>query len=176
MGKAADEDARLAKVPDYVKLTKQLEAARAALSSGETTAKLADLNNQVKAAKVVADDKDQIVRFTKSELTERWYDYNHAIQTNGDSRPIKEDIDRLNQRLVGEQAVSDDAKAKEDALKGQIEALNSKVDTITEAAQEVHQKARRLYRQGRHLHDPGHVQGPGSAALSKDSQDRADRD
>ncbi len=132
MHDAADEDARLAKVPDYVKLTKQLEAARAALSSGETTAKLADLNNQVKAAKVVADDKDQIVRFTKSELTERWYDYNHAIQTNGDSRPIKEEIDKLNQRLVGEQAVSDDAKAKEDALKGQIEALNSKVESITE--------------------------------------------
>ena len=95
-------------------------------------AKLADLETQLKAAKVVADDKDQVARFTKSELTERWYDYNHAIQTNGDSRPIKEDIDQLNQRLVGEQAVSDAAKAKEDAIKGQIEALNSKVESITE--------------------------------------------
>ncbi len=132
MSDAAAEDARLAKVPDYVKLTKQLEAARAALNSGATTARLADLNTQLTAAKVVADDKDQVVRFTKSELTERWYDYNHAIQTNGDSRPIKEDIDRLNQRLVGEQAASDDAKGKEDAIKGQIEALNSKVESITE--------------------------------------------
>jgi mono/diheme cytochrome c family protein len=132
MGKASDEDARLAKDPKYVTLSKQLTAAQAALKSGATTAKLDDLNTQLIAAKVVADDKDQVVRFTKSELTERWYDYNHAIQTNSDPRPIKEDIDRLNQGLVGEQAISDAAKAKVDAIKGQIEALNAKVDTITE--------------------------------------------
>ena len=38
---------------------------------------------------MVADDKDQVARFTKSELTERWYDYNHAIQTNGDSQTVQ---------------------------------------------------------------------------------------
>ena len=132
MRDAANEDARLAKDPKYVKLTAQLKAAQQALSSGETVAKLADLQNQLKAAKVVADDKDQIARFTKSELTERWYDYNHSIQVGADSKPFKDDIDRLNQRLVGEQAVSDAAKAKVDAIKGQIEALNSQVETITD--------------------------------------------
>lgn len=132
MHDAALEDARLAKDPKYVKLTQQLDAARKELSSGATTAKLEDLQAQLKAAKVVSDDKDQVVRFTKSELTERWYDYNHAIQTNGDSKTYKDDIDRLNARLVGEQATSDAAKAKVDAIKGQIEALNSQVETITE--------------------------------------------
>src|SRR5260370_28339521 len=132
MHDAGEEDARLAKVPAYVKLTKQLDAARQAFSSGETTAKLVDLNTPLTAAKLVADDKHQIVRFTKYKLTQRWYDYNHAIQTDADSKPIKDNIDRLNQRLVGEQATSDAAKAKVDAIKGQIEALNSKVESITE--------------------------------------------
>jgi len=132
MGDAADEDARLAKDPKYVKLTEQLKAAQQALTSGATVAKLDDLQTQLKAAKVVADDKDQVVRFTKSELTERWYDYNHAIQIGADSKPFKDDIDRLNQGLVGQQAISDAAKAKVDAIKGQIEALNSQVETITE--------------------------------------------
>ena len=132
MGDAADEDARLAKDPKYVKLTEQLKAAQQALTSGATVAKLDDLETQLKAAKVVADDKDQVARFTKSELTERWYDYNHAIQIGADSKPFKDDIDRLNQGLVGQQAISDAAKAKVDAIKGQIEALNSQVETITE--------------------------------------------
>src|SRR5580704_12707481 len=44
MGKASDEDARLAKDPKYVTLSKQLAAAQAALKPGATTAKLDDLN------------------------------------------------------------------------------------------------------------------------------------
>ena len=72
MKKAADEDARLGKDPKYVKLNQELAAAKEAYKSGTTTARLDDLNTQLKAAKVIADDKDQVVRFTKSELTERW--------------------------------------------------------------------------------------------------------
>src|SRR5208282_3659521 len=68
MRKAADEDARLTKDPKYVALTRQLEAAQKAVSSGSTTAKLDDLRAQLVPAKVEADDKDQVVRFTKSEL------------------------------------------------------------------------------------------------------------
>src|SRR5215472_15505790 len=47
MQQAGDEDARLAKDPKYVKLTKELAAAQSALSSGETTAKLGDLQAQL---------------------------------------------------------------------------------------------------------------------------------
>ncbi len=132
MDKAAQEDARLAKDPKYVKLSQELAAAQAALSSGQTTAKLDELHAQLKAAKVESDDKDQVVRFTKSELTERWYDYNHAIQTNEDPRPYKEDIDRLNQRLVGEQAAADAAKARVDAIKAEIEAVGATVENLTD--------------------------------------------
>jgi mono/diheme cytochrome c family protein len=132
MADADAEDARLAKDPKYVQLSKELAAAQNAFASGETSAKLDDLRAQVKAANVVADDKDQVVRFTKSELTERWYDYNHAIQTNGDSKQYKDDIDQLNQRLVGEQAASDAAKGKVDSLKAEIDAVGAKVETITD--------------------------------------------
>jgi mono/diheme cytochrome c family protein len=132
MKDAAAEDQRLAKDPQYVNLSKQLATAEEALHSGQTQDQLADLRAQLTQAKVVADDKDQVARFTKSELTERWYDYNHAIQTNQDARPYKESIDRLNARLEGEQAISDQAKNNEDSIKAKIEALNSEVESITE--------------------------------------------
>jgi mono/diheme cytochrome c family protein len=132
MHKASEEDARLAKDPKYVKLSKELQTAEAAYSSGATASKLEELRSQLAAAKVASDDKDQVVRFTKSELTEAWYDYNHAIQTNADSKPYKDEIDRLNQRLTGEQAASDAAKAKVDNIKSEIEAVGAKVDDLKE--------------------------------------------
>jgi hypothetical protein len=132
MRKAADEDKRLAKDPKYVKLSNEMAAAQAAFNSGQTATRLDDLHSQLNAAKVTADDKDQVVRFTKSELTEAWYDYNHAIQTNADSKPYKDEIDHLNARLTGEQAVADAAKAKVDSIKSEIEAVGAKVDNLGE--------------------------------------------
>src|SRR3990172_338900 len=78
MAQAQDEDKRLAQNPEYVKLTRELVGAQSDLRSGATQAKLEQLRVELAQAKHVADDKDQAVRFTKSELTERWYDYNHA--------------------------------------------------------------------------------------------------
>ncbi len=130
MKDAADEQARLNQDADYVKLTKELAAAQAELDSGATASHLEDLRAQLRTAKQVADDKDQPVRFTKSELTERWYDYNHAIQQNEDPAPFKKMIDDLDQRLQGEQTTSDQAKHQVEDLQSQIEALNSKVDDL----------------------------------------------
>jgi mono/diheme cytochrome c family protein len=132
MQDAAAEQARLNQDPDYVKLSKDLVAAQAELDSGATAKHLADLREELKPAKVVADDKDQPVRFTKSELTERWYDYNHAIQENQDPAPFKAMIDDLNHRLDGEQVISDQAKNRVLQLQGEIDALNSKVDDLNE--------------------------------------------
>src|SRR5271169_333779 len=79
MKQAQDEQNRLNKSPDYVKLIKQLDEAEKELHSGATEAKIEQFESELEQAKHVTDDKDQAVRFTKSELTERWYDYNHAI-------------------------------------------------------------------------------------------------
>ncbi len=38
------------------------------------------------------------MRFTKSILTERMYDYNHAIQVKEDGAPIWSDIQRLRRK------------------------------------------------------------------------------
>jgi len=112
MKEAADEQHVLDATPDYVEKEKDLAAAQKELDSGATAQKLADLQGQVKALKITADDRTQDARFTKSELTERWYDYNHAIQTGEDSKPYQLEIDALNKRLDGEQKIADAAQAK----------------------------------------------------------------
>jgi mono/diheme cytochrome c family protein len=132
MKDAAAEQARLNQDPEYVKLTQELAAAQAELGSGATAKRLEDLHAELKRASVIADDKEQAVRFTKSELTERWYDYNHAVQEHEDPAPYKAIIDALDRRLAGENAISEKAREHEQAVRGQIDALNSKVDDLTD--------------------------------------------
>ena len=130
MKQAQDEQNKLNKNPEYVKLNQQLEQAEKELRSGEVQNQLDKLHGELEQAKHVTDDKDQAVRFTKSELTERWYDYNHAIQTEQDAAPIKAQIDKLMQQVAAEQGDADQAKHNQLAIQGKIEALNSKVETI----------------------------------------------
>jgi len=131
MKDAADEQKRLEADPEYQKVSKELAEARTELDSGATAAKQAALRAQLTDLNNTANDKDQLVRFTKSYLTERWYDYNHAVQEKEDPAPYKKEIDQLNAELAQENIVSDKAKANLQAVKDQIEALNSKVDSLT---------------------------------------------
>ena len=86
MKDVADEQKKLNDNPEYVKDEKDLTEARAAasararLSASSTSSRPQEVN-----LKNIADDKDQAVRFTKSMLTERMYDYNHAIQMKEDA-------------------------------------------------------------------------------------------
>lgn len=130
--RAAEQDKRLANNPDYVKLVKQLDRAQHELASGATAAKLARLEAELARAKVVSDDQDQAVRFTKSELTERWYDYNRAIQINQAPEPYRAAIDRLNARLAGEQAKADRAHEAQQRIQDQIDARKAGVERLTE--------------------------------------------
>src|SRR6266481_3030154 len=132
MNDAAEEQKRLNADPEYQKASKELAEAQKELYSGATAAKLADLRAQLVDLNNTANDKDQLVRFTKSFLTERWYDYNHAVQYKQDPAPYKAEIDKLNAELAQENIVSDKAVANLQAVKDQIEALNSKVETLTE--------------------------------------------
>src|ERR1700719_3646671 len=110
MQDVADEQKKLNDTPDYVKDEKDLKQAEQELDSGVTQRKLDDLKSREVKLKNVADDKDQAVRFTKSVLTERMYDYNHAIQVKADPAPIWSDIQKLQKELDGENAASDKAK------------------------------------------------------------------
>ncbi len=137
MKDAAEEQKRLSADPEYQKVSSELAAAKKDLDSGATAAKLGGLRERLVTLKVAADDKDQPVRFTKSFLTERWYDYNHAVQEKEDPTPYKNEIDQLNADLAKEQTVSDQAKAEYQAVKDQIDALNSKVDSLTEQLKKI---------------------------------------
>src|SRR5215469_11731746 len=140
MQDAANEQKRLDADPDYRKAEKELAQAQADLASGATAAQLADLNSQLTRLNVAADEKDQAVRFTKSYLTESWYDYNHAIQEKEDPSKYKAQIDELNAELAQENLASDKAKADVQAVKDQLDALNSKVDTLTEKLKQLNSK------------------------------------
>ena len=129
---AADEQKRLDADSEYQKVSKELAEARNERDSGATADKLAALRGQLTDLNNTANDKDQLVRFTKSYLTERWYDYNHAVQEREDPGPYKKEIDELNAELARESIVSDKAKDNLQAVKDQIEAINSKVESLTD--------------------------------------------
>ncbi len=140
MQDAANEQKRLDADPEYQKDEKELARAQADLASGATAAKLADLNSQLTALNVAADEKDQAVRFTKSYMTESWYDYNHALQEKEDPSKYKAQIDQLTAELNQENLASDKAKAEVQAVKDQIDAINSKVDSLTDKLKQLNTK------------------------------------
>ncbi len=129
---AADEQKRLNADSEYQKVSKQLAQARKELDSGATRARLGALRAQLTDLNNTANDKDQLVRFTKSHLTERWYDYNHAAQEREDPAPYKKEIDQLNGELARENILSDKARDNLQAVKDQIEEINSKVESLTD--------------------------------------------
>lgn len=133
MKDAAAEQKKLNANPEYVKLTHDLDEARRQVSSGATTARLDELRAKVNRLKVVADDKAQVARFTKSTMTERWYDYNHAVQEKEDSAPYWNDIQKLSKEFAVEQEESNKANKALQSVKDEIEKVNSKVSDLTEA-------------------------------------------
>src|ERR1700730_75653 len=132
MKDVADEQKKLNDNPEYVKDEKDLAEAQRQVDSGESQRKLDDLASQEVKLKNVADDKDQAVRFTKSILTERMYDYNHAIQVKEDPAPIWSDIQKLQKELDGENAESDKAKKNLQDVKDQVDKINSQVADLTD--------------------------------------------
>ncbi len=65
-------------------------------------------------------------------LTERMYDYNHAIQVKADPAPIWSDIQKLQKELDGENAASDKAKKDLQDVKDQVDKINSQVADLTD--------------------------------------------
>src|SRR5664280_2429879 len=65
MKDVADEQKRLDADPEYQKVSKELAQARIERDSGAIAARLAAMRGQLPDLKNVANDKDQLVRFTK---------------------------------------------------------------------------------------------------------------
>ena len=90
MNDAAEEQKRLNADPD---ISEGVEGSGRGAEGSSTPArpprKLADLRAQLVDLNNTANDKDQVVRFTKSYLTERWYDYNHAVQYKQDPGAVQ---------------------------------------------------------------------------------------
>ena len=132
MKDVADEQKKLNGNPEYIKDEKDWPPHSASSRSGETQRKLDDLAAQEVTLKNIADDKDQAVRFTKSMLTERMYDYNHAIQVKEDPAPIWSDIQKLQKELSSENAASDKAKQNLQSVKDQVDKINAQVSDLSD--------------------------------------------
>ena len=161
MKDAADEQKRLNADPDYQKVLEGPgRGAEASSIRARPRRKLEDLRAQLVDLNNIADDKDQLVRFTKSYLTERWYDYNHAIQYKEDPAPYKSEIDKL-ERGTRAVKISSPTRPRQDpqAVKDQIEALNSKVDDLTDKMKKLTTKRDDFFDKADTLHDPGQVLG-----------------
>jgi len=140
MQDAAAEQKVLDADPEYQKTTKELAQAQAELDSGATQKKLDDLQSQLKSVRETADEKEQAARFTKSFLTERWYDYNHAIQEKQNPQPFMDQINQLNAQLAIEQKISDGFKAQVQGIKDQVDSINSRVFDLKQKLTEITKK------------------------------------
>lgn len=129
----AAEDARLAADPEYQKATKQLEAARAALASGETAARLASLQADLEKEDRGHLEKDLNLRFVKSELEELRFRYDDALHHGRPVESLLQQIQDKSQVQLERQKIFEESEERIAALKGEIKDLESGVKEAEDA-------------------------------------------
>src|SRR5262249_26497848 len=91
----AAEQARLDADPKYQEVMKQLQAARAEESSGDTAKEIARLERELNTAVLQDQSKDLNLRFIKSELEELRFRYDDA---RDHGRPTEDILQRIQQQ------------------------------------------------------------------------------
>ena len=136
MQDVADEQKKLDANPEYIKTeSRNWPPHQREISSGDTaaTSSTAARERSEVGLKIIADEKEQAVRFTKSMLTERWYDYNHAIQMKQDPAPSSRDHPEAAQGTrCGKRRLPTRPRRDLQDVKDQIDAINSQVVRSTE--------------------------------------------
>ena len=130
MKDAAEEQKRLNANPEYQKGQKDLAEAQKELDSGRDRSQARRLARRRWSISTTS-PTTKIRRCASPSriLTERWYDYNHAIQYKQDPAPYQEPTSTSSTtELAQENIVSDKAKTDLQAVKDQIDEINSKVD------------------------------------------------
>ena len=125
-----EEDKKLQADPAYRELVRKVAAEQTSLAKGELKKKLAGLKREETKANIRFVELDQEVKFIKSELEEAWYEFDHAVQQERNTKPYQERIRQLDQE-----------KAK---LDPQLEAARQKREQIREEIKKVHAGVKEL--------------------------------
>jgi mono/diheme cytochrome c family protein len=121
------EQARLDADPKYQEVVKQLDAARAEESSGDTAKEIARLERELNAAVLQDQGKDLNLRFVKSEMEELRFRYDDA---HDHGRPTEAILERIRQ----EEAVRDERQKAYAESQGHIEDLRNQIKAKQAAA------------------------------------------
>ncbi len=112
-----EEDRKLKADASYQKLLKTLEGEQASLSGVELTDKYSELRRQEIEAEVRFSELDQEVKFIKSNLEAASYEYDHAVQTDGNIRVYEKRIEELNQEKEEIDPFLEEARQRREQIK-----------------------------------------------------------
>jgi mono/diheme cytochrome c family protein len=125
-----EEDRKLHADDSYQKLLKTLEAEQASLSGGELADKYSELRRQKIEAEVRFTELDQKVKFIKSNLEAASYEYDHAVQTDGNVRLYEKKIEELNREKAEEDPLLEEARQRRDQIKMEEKEIKSHTGEI----------------------------------------------
>jgi len=126
----AAEDKKLQDDPNYQALVKKLNEQKASLKEGDLAHRLEALRQELPAAEILFNERDQEVKFIKSELEEAWYEYDHAVQQGESTRPFEAAIADLDKELAALEPVLEQAKQKRQETKDRIKEIQSGVKDL----------------------------------------------
>jgi hypothetical protein len=121
-----EEDKKVKADASFQELVKTLEGERASLSGGELANKLSELRRQEIEAEVRFGELDQEVKFIKSKLEAAWYEYDHAVQTDGSIRPYEKRIEELNREKEEVDPLLEEARQRREQIKKEKKEIESR--------------------------------------------------
>jgi len=127
------EQAKLDADPKYQEVVKQLDAARAEESSGNTAKEIAALERELNTAVLQDQSKDLNLRFVKSELEELRFRYDDAKHEGRPTEGILQRIQEKEQLKTERQQIYADSQAHIEDIRSQIAAKKSAAKTAEDA-------------------------------------------
>lgn len=126
------EQQRLDADPAYQEATKKLATAEESLQSGDAAKQIAALDQELQNSKLDDISKDLDVRFIKSLLEEKRYEYDHAKQEGHPTEHILEQIQAWEKERAQRQEIYAASQANIAAIEQKIEDAKSQVEVAQE--------------------------------------------
>lgn len=141
-----EEIARLEADPKYRELTQALEAEQESIESGAQAERLEALLREQEEAIVNFNDRDQEVKFVKSELEEAWYEYDHGVQQGRDVGPYKRRIEELEDIRASLEPGLEEARKKRAEIAAEIRNIEKGVRNLQDELYQLEGEKRQLER------------------------------
>ena len=130
--------------PEYQKLSAELAAAHEQLQSGETGARIAQLEQQLGQVTTAHSDLDLELRIIKSRLEEAWYEYEHALLTGLPTEEPRAHIATLEEEKKQIEKGFVDTKGQMEQIQRELVELRSEAKTLEGKIEELQTQRVRL--------------------------------